>query len=560
MRMIGHKVYWSLLLSIFVVNHLAAADAMIRGVVTDDAGKPVRGALIKASTPERSFSRFTQNDGKYEISLPSGNYTVTVDAYGFAAKRQTVNTDQTGRTDFTVAPKWDITRLLGSEMEGLVTNDAQGNLVKDSCIDCHDLSVVIQRRGTVAADWVGFLHEMPRGKRPDLPFSPLKFDALGVALEKYFGPSAPYFGPDADAPSREQIKHAPIADPVLKATIREWTIHTGASSDRPESFPHSIMVDPLNAQTMWFSEIGYRANKIARLDLETDKIIEYPVPTPKSSPHSGIVGKDGRVWMTVATPGISAKLLSLDPRTGQVKEYAYPGKRIGAHSLALDKAGNLWISVTGPVNEVWFFDVSKEQFRSFSYPVPDKYPANSKGSWGEVPGDSEATRLGLYHVAVDSRGMIWGGTMQTGMIVRIDPATGATKEYQPANVACIRGIDVDGQDNIWFGAFFDHKLGMLDSKTGTVKLYQPPTSGATPYGVVVDKRTGYIWISDFSGNHITRFDPKTEQFIEYPIPSRSAYPRFIDLDQQGRPWFTEYWNGKIGFLDPGVDSQQKASR
>ena len=90
-------------------------------------------------------------------------------------------------------------------------------------------------------------------------------------------------------------------------------------------------------------------------------------------------------------------------------------------------------------------------------------------------------------------------------------------------------------------------------------LKQPPTAKARPYGLVEDSKTGYIWYGDFSGNNITRFDPKTAQFVEYPIPTRGAYPRFIGLDSKGRIWFGEWWSNKLGMLDPG-DSQTVASR
>ena len=90
-------------------------------------------------------------------------------------------------------------------------------------------------------------------------------------------------------------------------------------------------------------------------------------------------------------------------------------------------------------------------------------------------------------------------------------------------------------------------------------MYQPPTIKARPYGFALDKTTGYIWFADFSGNNITRFDPKKAEFVEYPIPSRGTYARFIGLDSKGRVWFTEFWSGKIGMLDP-TGSGQTASR
>jgi len=65
-----------------------ASGAGIHGVVTDNAGKPVRGAMVKATLGGKTVTRFTQADGRYEIALPAGSYDLTVEAYGFNSKRQ----------------------------------------------------------------------------------------------------------------------------------------------------------------------------------------------------------------------------------------------------------------------------------------------------------------------------------------------------------------------------------------------------------------------------------------------------------------------------------------
>ena len=46
--------------------------------------------------------------------------------------------------------------------------------------------------------------------------------------------------------------------------------------------------------------------------------------------------------------------------------------------------------------------------------------------------------------------------------------------------------------------------------------------------------------------------------VEYPIPTRGAYPRFVGVDAKGRVWFAEWWSRKLGMVDP-EGSQQLAS-
>jgi virginiamycin B lyase len=103
----------------------------------------------------------------------------------------------------------------------------------------------------------------------------------------------------------------------------------------------------------------------------------------------------------------------------------------------------------------------------------------------------------------------------------------------------------------------------MNVKTGVVKFYKPITPYATVYGVTFNKADGNIWYGDMSGNNITRFNPKTEQFTEFRIPSRPdrTYARFIGADAKGRMWFTEYFGDKIGYVDPtgGASSPTPAS-
>ena len=58
-------------------------------------------------------------------------------------------------------------------------------------------------------------------------------------------------------------------------------------------------------------------------------------------------------------------------------------------------------------------------------------------------------------------------------------------------------------------------------------------------------------MSDFSGNQMTRFNPVTKEFTEYPLPAADGMVRFFGLDPQGKVWYVDFDTAVIGVLDPG---------
>jgi streptogramin lyase len=557
--MIGKKVSLVLRLSIALIAMIGfaisshAADAVIHGAVTDSAGKPIRGAIVKATLADKTVARFTQADGRYEISVPPGKYSISAEAYGFASKTQSKDAAQTEMLDFSLAPSRSVFMLSGSEIESLLPHDKEASAIEASCVSCHTFNTIIVRKGYTAEQWAEFIPNM-NNRTLNPHFEPELLTGLSKALEKHFGPNSPYFGDDATAPTLEQVKHAEISDTALKATITEYKLPT------TRGMPHSITIDQKGVA--WFSEYDLPSNRLGKFDPKTEKFEEFPMPFAGAMPHTGAIGKDGRFWIALAGRNIEAKLAVLDPTTNQIKTYAWPEKKsIAGHTLKLDPSGSvLWFS-GGDNNHLWSFDIETEKFQAHEFPVPAKYPDDSVAMHEiAVGGHASPVQAGSYDVAVDSKGKVWATQLSLGTLMSMDPVTGKTKEYKPENTPSMRGVMVDSSDNVWFSNFHGHKIGRLDQKTDTIKEWQPPTPNATPYGFAQDSRTGEIWYADMSGNNITRFDPKTEQFVEYPIPTRNSNSRFIGVDGKSRVWFTEYWNGKIGVLDPGDNGARISSK
>src|SRR6202521_4848452 len=547
------SILWALVAVMCFSASLAAAEAFIRGVVTDDAGKPIRGALVKTAAGYKIVTRFSQKDGRYEITVPAGTYSVTADAFGYAPKRADKDTAQPGETNFTLSASIDVTRLSGADIESVLPDNAETKLMRSECTGCHSMQHFTLRRGSTAQEWQDFLPTMTRGRYPVVidpkqnpNASQARFIALTNALGKYFGPDAPSMSPDSEPLTIEQIRHANISGAALSATIREYVIAT------PMPMPHSMSVDQVRRIACWGEE-SQLANKVGRFDMDTEKFVEYPVETKNAHVHTGLVGKDGRYWVTLPGGGDS-KIVSVAPATGKVTEYKWPEKKGNSHTMNLDKAGHLVMS-GGASGELWTFDTETEKFGFHKFPVPPSYPLDSVTYWSKVPGeDLPPVRAVSYDIKIDSKGKFYFTIYDMGTLMSLDPATGETKQYHPQGTPSMRGLTIDAQDNVWFSNYNGHKIGKLDAKSGEIKEYQPPTRNATPYGLAVDK-AGFVWFSDLEGNNITRFDPKTELFVEYPLPTRDAGPKFMDVDANGKIWFTEVLGAKIGMIDPGDGSK-----
>lgn len=532
------------LVALCLASVAAASDITIRGVVTDNAGKPIRGAIVKASAGILTVSRYSQNDGRYEISVPAGTYDVTAEAFGFAGKKQAA---QSGETNFQLTPRIDVALLTSAEMDSLLPDNKDTKMLRATCTGCHNLDTILHRRGMTSEQWQSFVQNMTQDRMPQPHFSAHQLSLLGPMLEKYFGPDAKYFGPDADAPSLQEIKHATLSDEALKATVREYKVPTSGA------WTHSLTVDATR-DIAWFSEYDNQSNKIGRFNIASETFQEYPVPTPRAGPHTPIVGHDGKLWMAL-NGGVAAKLVSVDPTTNELKEYTWPEKKAGAHTLAVAPDGNLFMSSMSSPDEFLSFNVQSDQFKAYKHTLPAAYPEVSAGVYEQL--DTKPVGIS-YDVAVDSHGDAWYTEIMLGTIARLDPQTGEVSEYKPPDTPNMNGIMVDSQDNVWFSNFMNNKLGEMNVKTKKFTLYQPPTLKAKPYGIIQDKKSGYIWFADYGGNNITRFDPKTSQFVEYPIPTKGADPRFVGLDSKGRLWFAEWWNGKIGVIDPEGNKQLAA--
>jgi streptogramin lyase len=90
---------------------------------------------------------------------------------------------------------------------------------------------------------------------------------------------------------------------------------------------------------------------------------------------------------------------------------------------------------------------------------------------------------------------------------------------------------------IWIPEYSGNKLAKFDPRTEEFTEYDFPIDDALPYVVRVDRGRGTVWIGTAAADAMVSFDPAAERFTVHPLPTRVALIRHIDIDHaSGTVW------------------------
>ena len=109
----------------------------------------------------------------------------------------------------------------------------------------------------------------------------------------------------------------------------------------------------------------------------------------------------------------------------------------------------------------------------------------------------------------------------------------------------------DAEGNLWAGAHEASALLNVEYRTGKITEYRTPTQYSGPYSVDVDTKRNLIWFSERYADKIGRFDPRTNSFVEFPLPSSNSDVRRIELDRShpNRVWWSGWASDTIGYVE-----------
>jgi virginiamycin B lyase len=282
---------------------------------------------------------------------------------------------------------------------------------------------------------------------------------------------------------------------------------------------------------VWFTDA--RTNSIGKLDVKSEKIQLFSIPTPNAGPMGIVLSPDEKkVWFTEITGNKIASLdLTYDENISNntITEYSIfesQGGVLGGKGptlLTFDKRGILWVTMSYSNDilrvEPWALvpTINFMGMSNFSLPKPDTF-----SPFG----------IAVIDIGTDNGSAGPPGTSQ-----------GIYLSDHGSN-RVILALNNGSNPN------FDPLQNYISYWTSPSQAY-PQT---LPSQIVSDKAGNNIYFAEHGGNRISKIDIKSGIMTEYDIPTGPLSTAvFLAIsDDEKKVWFTEYTANKIAYLDTTV--------
>jgi virginiamycin B lyase len=165
--------------------------------------------------------------------------------------------------------------------------------------------------------------------------------------------------------------------------------------------------------------------------------------------------------------------------------------------------------------------------------------------------NSPTPKSNPYGMVISSKGVPFFVEFGSNKVASLDPDTLAIHEYVLPHVdSHPRRVAITPDDAIWYSDYSRGYLGRLDPATGKVTEWASPGGPRSrPYGITaVDN---IIWYSESNTkpNTVVRFDPKTEKFQTWTIPSGGGVVRNMVPTPDGNLWLACSGVNGIAFVE-----------
>ncbi len=528
---------------LFLCGPLAGAaenNSTIEGVVQDASGKPAAGAFVKLKNNERhlEFMVISQAQGRYTVgNLPAGQYVIQGVGGGYQSSVSApvdVAQGKTAKLDLSLTAKqgpmlpraWPMKTpeaLMVTVSKDLPEGDGK-KLVATRCTTCHDTERFIGFH--MPRDRWAFTVRRMRGRMRTAKIRDLTADEAKLAIDYL----SAIFAPVRPVDLNDRLPRTFLEGKALHYRVVQYDI----SDTNVGAEPHDVAVDPHG--NGWVSQ---RTGKLGRLDPNSLEYSEVAIPAGVAADDGQVLGNlqidaKGQLWVP---DGPNYRWLDYDVNTGKFTSYDWPKDNradAGGNSMLIHPNGTIWETAG---NQVRMLNTATKEFKFFD---PPSYAATQKPT-------------GAYGITVAGDGSVWWAEDMVDSMSRIDPATGKVEEYKIPfdGLAYPRRMSHDARGDLWVGLWNAGLLMKVDYETKQMTFFAPPTETSGTYSVTVDRKNNLIWVSEQQADKIARYNPKTGEWVEFPLPDSESDPRRLEIDPNNpnRVWWSGNLSARMGFVE-----------
>ncbi|MEZ5490719.1 MAG: cytochrome C [Gammaproteobacteria bacterium] len=362
-------------------------------------------------------------------------------------------------------------------------------LVENLCTTCHNTAMIFRAAGySSPAEWRRVFATMI-----DLPDS--QAETIATYLAEHF---------PEDTSRRPNLVAGDVDIEII-----EWTVPTlGQRSRDPAEAPDG---------SIWWT--GMWASLAGRLDPQTGLMEEYRLP-PSARPHTVVPDQAGNIWYTGNSNGTIGRL---DPASGLITEYRTRAR--DPHSATFHPNGNLY------------------------------FTAQQAGMLGRLdPRTGEVVEIETeprpYGIQVAADGTVWIAYNGTNKLGALDPDTMEVGYYEvPDERTRIRRLALDSQGMVWFVNSTLGRIGRLNPATGEIRQWDSPSGpDSHPYAIAVIDDVIWYNESGMRPDALVRFNPRTETFQSWAIPSGVGIIRNVWVTGDGDLLIHQSSSNQIGLV------------
>ncbi|MBI2890545.1 MAG: carboxypeptidase regulatory-like domain-containing protein [Nitrospirae bacterium] len=527
----------------------------LSGRVTNNEGRGIGGAMVSlTNAPEaRTTTVYTDTEGRFAFSgADRGSLQLRSRRIGYKDVSLIAPAARPVRLVMEPDPAWAETlpsNYWASQLP--FPSEERRAEFKIQCAYCHQQGHYFTRYARPIEKWREFIENML--SMGALPSGGL-LDILPDLLASGYGT------PPSPNPTQVFGDSAAIAG----SRVVEWTL------GGPNSYQHDIHFGPDGR----IYSVDTNEDKLYALDPKTSQRWSWAFPAVQE-PRGGILatsprpigtnvsflgahsiqrGPDGKMWMTLC---LGNRLASFDPKTATFAMFPIPSGGLYPHTLRFDAHGILWFTVALS-NHLGRFDPRTKEFTLYALPrngLPQKigmalispllglasrYPGSDvfrRFPPAAIEGQPQRFMPLPYGIDIAPDGAVWYSKLYDRRIGRLDPVTGQIREWETPFYGP-RRMRFDAEGRLWIPAFASGLLARFDPASEQFATYVIPTGppgSETPYALNVEKKSGLVWICGTASDSLVRFDPKSETFTVFPLPTRVTFTREIDFDENGNP-------------------------